>query len=243
MNFEIWGESDVGLKRTNNQDSFLIDREHNLFVVADGMGGHSGGEIASAMAVETVQEFISQTLKSKGRVYPRELISRAYREANDRIYKRSHEENPELRGMGTTMVLAFCYNETLYVANVGDSRAYFFSPPYLWQITEDHSLINEHLRAGLIQDQQIANFVGKNVITRSVGFEPDVNCDVLERKIQVGETLLLCSDGFSGMVAESRIVDLMLTVPLPKLAPRCIFEAKKNGGDDNITVLIISAVR
>lgn len=239
MELEVWGQTDVGLKRSNNQDSFLIDEEHQLFIVADGMGGHSGGEIASAMAVAGVQETVVAAFKGNRRIYPRELMTKAYRTANDRIYQKSNEENSRFHGMGTTMVTLFFYRDTAYVTNVGDSRCYLFSAPHLWRITEDHSVINEHLRAGLLKESDAANFTAKNIITRSVGFEVDVNCDIFERAVRPNESFLLCSDGFSGLVPEKRIIDLFFSVPRSELVSRCIYEAKKAGGDDNVTVILV----
>ncbi len=218
-----------------------MDPELKLFVLADGMGGHSGGEIASAMATKTVHEVVQRSvLDGDGRIYPRELLTRAYHESNDRIFKKSLEEGANLRGMGTTMVTLYFHNRSVYVANVGDSRCYLFSAPHLWQITDDHSLINEQLRAGLITQGDVANFGAKNVITRSVGFEQDVQTDLFEREVHPGEIFLLCSDGLSSLVSNLRLADLFLTVPKAELAAQCVFEAKKAGGDDNVTVIVVS---
>jgi protein phosphatase len=239
MRLEIKAVTDVGLKRASNQDSLLVNEELKLFAVADGMGGHMGGEVASAIAVQTIEEVVKKALSSETRIYPHELIARAYREANFRIYKRSQENGGALKGMGTTLVLALFYGGSVYIGNVGDSRAYLFRTPRLWQLTEDHSLINEHIRAGLLLEADIPKFMAKNVITRSVGFEPDVACDIIERKIQKDDVFLICSDGYSGLVADSRTSDLLLLVSSEDAVPRCVFEAKQNGGDDNLTLITI----
>ena len=169
MKFEVWAQTDVGLKRDINQDAILVDHDLNLFIVADGMGGHKGGEVASALAVETVQDVVSKKV-NEAKVAPRKVLSDAYREASSRIHHKSTYDSPDLMGMGTTMVLLWEHKGRIYVANVGDSRAYLFSPPSLWQLTEDHSLINEQVRAGVISEEEAPHVIGRNVITRSVGF-------------------------------------------------------------------------
>src|SRR4051812_28704448 len=188
MQIEAHCMTDVGLRRENNQDSFLIDESLGLFLVADGMGGHSGGEVASALAVQTIRDVVLKSAKDNRRILPRQLLSDAYREASHRIYDHARTEgNKKLQGMGTTLVCAYFNRGTLYLGNVGDSRAYLFKKPNLWQVTEDHSLMNEQLRAGIIGEKDISTFTAKNVITRSVGFERDVSCDIIERAVEPGE--------------------------------------------------------
>lgn len=241
MNIQVWCETDVGLRRENNQDSFLIDETLKLYLVADGMGGHKGGEVASSMAVEVVREIVYKQSVNNRRVSPRQLLADAYREASHRIFDRSNFEGSDLHGMGTTLVSALMQSGILYIANVGDSRAYLYKDKRLWQITEDHSLINEQLRAGLIAEKDVANFVAKNVITRSVGFERDVVCDIIERQIEPEEMILICSDGLSGLVTDDRIEEIITTSNPSEIVSKCINEAKKNGGDDNVTVMLIYA--
>jgi len=243
MKLKIWGQTDVGLKREINQDSILVDKKLSLFIVADGMGGHKGGEVASAIAVETVREVVETQLTKPGRVSPRDIIYQAYRESSARIHHKSTRENPELMGMGTTMVLGLFYRGTMYIGNVGDSRAYLFSLNNLWSMTEDHSLVNEQIRAGIISEDQIDSMVGRNVITRSVGFEKDVSADILEREVQDGEMLILCSDGLCGLVNDKQISNICREYPIDKVVPQCIEEAKKAGGDDNISVIIIQVIK
>jgi protein phosphatase len=239
MSFDAWCASDVGLKRESNQDSFLINADLGLFIVADGMGGHSGGEVASAMAVETVSQVVADHHRQKSSLNPKSLLIAAYKEASQRIFGKSEVESPELKGMGTTLVVGLYRDGHMYVGNVGDSRAYLFSSPYFWQITEDHSLINEQIRAGLLSEHNAHRFVGRNVITRSVGFERQVDVDVLERKMAPGEMILICSDGLTGLVPDYRIAEICESVPAETIVERCIIEAKANGGDDNITVMLI----
>ena len=212
MQLRITGLTDVGLKRENNQDSYLVDEETGLFVVADGMGGHQGGEVASQLAVKTIHDVVRQSFEKEKGVRPHELLQRAFSEASRRIYEKS-QKTSKLKGMGTTMVAALFRDKTLYVANVGDSRAYLVHLRYIWQVTDDHSLLNEQIRAGVVKPENASQFAAKNVITRSVGFESDVVCDIIEREVQVGDNFLLCSDGLSGLVEDRRIGDVCLTFP------------------------------
>jgi len=239
MAFEVWGQTDVGLKREINQDSILIDKNLSLFIVADGMGGHRGGEVASAMAVEAVQEIVEAQFAAGGPISPRDILKKAYREASKRIFLKSTRENPELMGMGTTMVLALAFENKLFFANVGDSRAYLFKDSNLWQITEDHSLVNEQIRAGILDPNNPESIVGRNVITRSVGFEEGVDVDIVEREITPGELYLICSDGLCGLVSNEKIAEICRKNPAPKIVGHCIDAAKRAGGDDNISVLVI----
>ena len=237
MKFQCWCITDIGLKRKGNQDSFLIDERLGLFIVADGVGGHMGGEVASAIAVETVREVIGHPKAVD--FQPKQVVMQAYEEASHRIYDRAAIET-KLTGMGTTMVMGYVRNSKIFIGNVGDSRAYLFRKPYVWQLTEDHSLINEQVRLGLLTEEQAAKVIGKNVITRSVGFERDVYPDVLEREISVGDTYIFCSDGLSGLVTDENILKILSENPIEKTAEILVQKALANGGDDNVTVLVLS---
>jgi PPM family protein phosphatase len=238
MNFEVAAITDVGLKRDINQDSVLVDHDLGLFIVADGMGGHRGGEVASALAVETVQEFLREHAADIPQD-PKHWLAESYREASARIHHKSTFESPELMGMGTTMVVLLVVGTTAYIANVGDSRAYLFRDPHMWQLTEDHSLINEQLRAGVIQEDDASNVIGRNVITRSVGFERDVNADVITRALEPGELYLLCSDGLSTMLNNDRIADICKKGAVKDMAQKLIADSKRAGGDDNVSVVLV----
>jgi len=237
MKYEAWVITDKGLRRDSNQDSSLTNTEKGFFVVADGMGGHSGGEVASSIAVATVNELMSdpETMERS----PREIIMKTYEVASHRIYDKAAKENPELAGMGTTMVLGYIRDGNIYIGNVGDSRCYMFQRPYLWQVTEDHSLVNEQLRSGLLTEDQARTQGGKNVITRSVGYERDVYPDVIERALSDGEIFIFCSDGLSNMVNDVKLAEIFNNNPPGKAAKICIEQALANGGDDNVTVLVL----
>ncbi|MBC7467482.1 MAG: Stp1/IreP family PP2C-type Ser/Thr phosphatase [Bdellovibrio sp.] len=236
MRFQSWCLSDKGLKREGNQDSFLIDERLGLFIVADGVGGHQGGEVASAIAVETVREVVGHP--KAGRFTPKEVLYQAYEEASHRIFDRANQDI-KLNGMGTTMVMGYIRENKIYIANVGDSRSYLYRKPYIWQMTEDHSLINEQIRLGLLTEEQAHKTIGKNVITRSVGFERDVFPDVIEREFSVGDVFLFCSDGLSGMVDDQLMCQIFNQNPMDKVTPKMIEHALANGGDDNVTVLVL----
>jgi protein phosphatase len=237
MKFQCWCLTDKGLKRAGNQDSFLIDERLGIFVVADGVGGHMGGEVASALAVETVREVMGHPKAND--FQPKQVLMQAYEEASHRIFDRATQET-RLNGMGTTMVMGYIRNSHLYIANVGDSRAYLFRKPYVWQLTEDHSLINEQVRLGLLTEEQAHKVIGKNVITRSVGFERDVFPDVIEREISEGDVYIFCSDGLSGMITDEKILQIMSDNPVEKTAEILIQQALEHGGEDNVTVLVLS---
>ncbi|MGZ5280125.1 MAG: Stp1/IreP family PP2C-type Ser/Thr phosphatase [Pseudobdellovibrionaceae bacterium] len=235
MQIDVWCKTDKGLRRDSNQDSYLINKELGLYIVADGMGGHSGGEVASAMAVKGIEEFVA---KHHATMNPRELLTKAYQEASRKIHERAAVE-VRLMGMGTTMVLVYVKGNSVFVGNVGDSRAYLFRKPYYWQLTEDHSLVNEQLRAGIIREDQLATFANKNVITRSVGYEKDVQVDVVQREAVAGDCYLICSDGFSGLVPDLDASELINRAPIEKVPDVCIAKALENGGDDNVTVMYL----
>lgn len=215
----------------------MIDDRLGLFIVADGVGGHFGGEVASALAVETVREVVSHPKAMEFR--PKDVLTQAYEEASHRIYDRATQE-PKLNGMGTTMVMSYVRDNKIYIANVGDSRCYLYRKPYLWQLTEDHSLVNEQIRLGMMTEEQARRMIGKNVITRSVGFERDVFPDLIEREISTGDVFLFCSDGLSGMVPDNEICSLFNLNPVEKAVPILIQKALDHGGEDNVTVLVVN---
>lgn len=236
MRRQVWGNTDKGLKREGNQDAYLVEDRLGLYIVADGVGGHFGGEVASALAVETVREVVNHPRAVDFR--PKDVLAQAYEEASHRIYDRATHE-PKLNGMGTTMVMSYLRDNKIYLANVGDSRCYLYRKPYLWQLTEDHSLINEQIRLGMMTEEQARRLIGKNVITRSVGFERDVFPDLLEREIFAGDTYIFCSDGLSGMVPDAEICHILNTNPIEKTSQLLIQKALDHGGDDNVTVLVV----
>lgn len=235
MRIQAYGNTDIGNKRKNNQDSILLEGALGLYAVADGMGGHKGGEVASQLALEEAKKvLLTADLKN-----PQDIIEKIYEQASARVFDES-QINPKLRGMGTTLVLALLKGNQIHIGNVGDSRMYLFRDEQLWLLTEDHSLMNEQLKSGAIKDEDIEHYDGKNIITRSVGYERQVKCDIILREIESSEAFLICSDGLHGLVNHDIMTELCNKYP-PKDWPEVMIEAaKKAGGDDNISVIAIS---
>lgn len=236
------GATNIGRKRKVNQDSFLMEPGSRLFVVADGMGGHAGGETASKLTVETVVQSILQDKNSSLTMDPTDLVMGAVHRANTAVYSTA-EKNKALSGMGTTVVTMYFDAGKLFVGHVGDSRVYVARQNQLWQVTKDHSLVNEKLKAGLITRDQMKRDKSRNVITRSVGFESSVLVDVYQKEVAPGELYLACSDGLSGMVEDAEmmaVIDAMAwnTDDLEPLVNTLIDKANSHGGDDNITCVV-----
>ena len=227
----------VGNKRENNQDSILVDDTLNLYAVADGMGGHVGGEVASALAVKTIQSFLKEAVK-KENFSPELLLMEAFQESNREVFKKSQENEKEFTGMGTTLVACMIWKNKIFFGNVGDSRAYLFRDPYLWRVTEDHSVINDQLKRGLIREEQEALLIGSNVITRSIGFFPEVQVDLFQRDFNAEEIFLLCSDGLNE-ISDQDICDLAKDYSPEVLPKQCINKVLDGEANDNISVIVV----
>lgn len=238
LSVKVWCQTDVGLKRTNNEDCFLMDPDLGLYIVADGMGGHSGGEVASHLAVKTIREVVIESYEKDAGIKPQELLTKAYSAAGLTIYERSLSDS-ELKGMGTTLVVALIRDHKIYIANVGDSRAYLVNSNGMWQMTEDHSLVNEQIKAGILKDDNKAKFA-KNIITRSVGFERNTVCDILERSLDPQDTYIICSDGLTGMIDDKEIYEITRETASDKVVPELVKQAKNHGGLDNVTVMYMT---
>ena len=244
MRITSCGITDVGLKRGHNEDNYLINEELNLFVVADGMGGHAGGEYASAIAVNTVEEIVT-SMAVGGDIDPdadpveitRQKLSHAIRLSGRRIFEKAREQ-PEYHGMGTTVVVVLVESGNAFVAHVGDSRVYLLRDGTIEQVTEDHSLIAEKIRHGLITPEEAKNHRMRNVITRSLGYQEDVEVDLTVRAVRRGDQYLLCSDGLSGHVEDEEMANMMIEHSPQNAARKLIILACDRGGDDNITTVI-----
>lgn len=242
MQFHSAFKTDVGQKRQQNQDNGACFPELGLFVVADGMGGHQGGERASAIAVEVIPEAI-ELAQSRPDWSPRLAICRAIETANQRIHEAA-QDNENLHGMGTTTSAILFDEDRMNIGHVGDSRCYYLRPGQIWQLTRDHSLTEEKLRAGIITREQVRTDRMKNVITRSVGFEARVSVELYEMTVTPEDTFLLCSDGLSGMLDNSHILsvveeELFQRNNIEVTVDRLIEAANAQGGDDNISALIV----
>ena len=230
------GATDVGQLRSVNQDSMLLGPD--VFVVADGMGGHQGGEVASSLAVDSVS---SRTIRPT----TADLIA-AVQDANETVHARGTSD-PALSGMGTTFVALAVVEEDdkqlLAIVNVGDSRAYLLSDGVLEQITDDHSLVAELVREGRISEQEAAVHPQRNIVTRALGTDPTVPVDDFEILPHRGDRYLLCSDGLTNEVTERDIAVVLRTVDDPDEAAReLVRRANEHGGRDNITIVIVDVV-
>jgi protein phosphatase len=248
LRIEVAGQTDVGRKRNHNEDNFAILAEYGLYVVADGMGGHASGEIASKMAVDTLQEFFAATADDPERTWPYKMDrNKNYEEnrlvtgiklCNLRIYEQA-QRNAKQRGMGTTLVALFAVEDGIYVAHVGDSRVYRIREGAIEQLTEDHSLLNDYKKMKRLTEEEIANFPHKNVIVRALGMKDTVKVDTRFEAPRAGDTVVLCSDGLSGPVTDPDILKIVLDSPdLPTASNRLIEAANENGGPDNVTCVL-----
>ena len=232
--------TDVGQKRTVNQD-FVFTSENpvgnlpNLFVVADGMGGHKAGDFASSYAVEVLLSTIREDENSN----PVKIIRAAIENANTQLLREA-SDNEAMSGMGTTMVLVTIVGHYAYVANVGDSRLYLIDEDKISQITKDHSLVEEMVRMGEISRDDARNHPDKNIITRALGAGRDVDVDFFDIRLTPGDILLLCSDGLSNMVPDEDIRQVIMTSEtLEETGRRLVSMANDNGGRDNIAVVLV----
>ncbi len=249
MKIDFFGQTDVGKKREKNEDSLLVNGSIGLFMVADGMGGHLGGECASRIAIKTVGETVQKLFEDPestlgkdigfDRSDPGEFLRYSLRLASHNIYEEA-KNNPALRGMGTTSVVLLVRDHKGYIANVGDSRGYLVHGADIKQLTTDHSLVAEQLRAGFITPEEIKHHKFKNIITRSVGFQPDVEIDILVRDLEAGDRFVLCSDGLSNLVEDPEISKFVSKNDPKTACQKLINLANKKGGDDNVTVVVVS---
>ncbi|MCL2050156.1 MAG: Stp1/IreP family PP2C-type Ser/Thr phosphatase [Lachnospiraceae bacterium] len=234
--------TDIGKKRSLNQDYVYANREKtgnlpNVFIVADGMGGHNGGELASQWTVETMlAEIISLPGKNA-----KKILEQAMQTAN-KVVRNKADDNPSLYGMGTTIVAATIDGNNLHVANVGDSRLYLVNPKQktLRQVTKDHSLVEEMIRMGGMAKEAAHNHPNKHIITRAVGAKEKLQIDFFNEKLNPGELVLMCSDGLSNMLDDDELGTILFRDKDPnELANELIQAANDNGGKDNITVILI----
>lgn len=245
------GTTDVGRKRTHNEDSYLVDDEIQLYVVADGMGGHAGGGTASRIAVETIDREVRNASKAretalrlKGPLQESplpEVLRAAVEKACMAIFSAA-QDDPQLQGMGTTVIALMVKDNHALFAHVGDSRAYLVRGDLIQQISEDHSLVNEQIKAGMITPEEARHSRYKNIITRSVGFEEEVQVDVMGLITEPNDVFILCSDGLANMVEDHEIREMVRRYPIQELPGRFVELANERGGDDNVTVIVVQAL-
>ena len=236
----IYSATDVGQKRKMNQDYVFasegpVGNLPNLFTVADGMGGHNAGDYASSHAVRILVDEIREDADYN----PVKVIRHAIEAANTEIRNRAQEDE-NLRGMGTTMVVATIVDQYAYVANVGDSRLYVIQDG-IRQVTRDHSLVQEMVRMGELTAEEARNHPDKNIITRALGAEKTVDVDFFDMRLEPGSTILMCSDGLSNMVEDKKMEEIILNSDedITWKGDTLVQEANNNGGKDNIAIILI----
>ncbi len=237
---EFAGKSDVGRVRKNNEDNFAIVEDIGLIVVADGMGGHNSGEVAATLAVETIRDFARKNLVPEGgdaSLSPRaRQLEYCVKSANELIYGKGRAF-PKDAGMGTTVVAAFLDEKKMTVAHVGDSRLYLFRKGRLELLTEDHSLVGDQIRRGLITAEEASKSALQNILTRAVGAEPDVKVDVSEHPLFPGDVVVLATDGLTKMVTDEQVARTIAQDPAPEaVVSSLVSQACAAGGVDNVTV-------
>jgi protein phosphatase len=249
MQVHAFGVTHVGRQRQHNEDTFLVADEAKLYLVADGMGGHAAGEIASRIAVDSISEFIQHTKEDDG-TWPhaydenyRRTTNRlmaAVRLANTRVLE-AMRKDARLRGMGTTVVACLADETTMSVAHVGDSRAYLIRNGQLSRLTNDHSWVFEQVQAGMLTEAEAEKHPLRNVITRALGGALSVNPDAAEVESRPGDVYLLCSDGLTGMVPEDEILRVVSdsSGDIEKACQELIDIANERGGLDNVTAILV----
>lgn len=239
-----YGLSDMGLVRQNNEDVWLCSPEQNLFVIADGMGGHQAGEIAAREAVTAFFQIFHKLLKKEGKenksiINPQGLVQKAFEHANSVVYSMGRTHGP-LRGMGTTLCCLYFTDSGLVYAHVGDSRIYLLRNKKILQLTQDHSLLRELIDLGQINEQQATDFLYKNIITKAVGTEPKIEPTINFGKIVAKDRYLMCTDGLSDLLSSQEIESILnQNLNNREAVEQLIAEAKARGGHDNITVALI----
>lgn len=248
---EMYAATDVGIRRNHNEDCVKITPSHGIAVLADGMGGYNAGEVASAMAVDTISEQVKAKILSipkaaidsaTGFTGESILLRQAIIDANEAIYRKAQSDR-QCAGMGTTVLAAVFYADRITAAHVGDSRMYRLRGGILSHVTEDHSLIHEQVRRGLVTAADARNSMIKNLVTRALGIESGVEPDIVEDMVQPGDLYLMCSDGVTDVVADEMIQQTMsrYSKQLAEGAGKLIQLANDAGGPDNISVILIRA--
>ena len=247
---EAYGQTDVGRRRKLNEDNFLVAKEPGLFAVCDGMGGHNAGEVASKMAIETLQAFIEKSHKEKEITWPYGLdvnlsfdgnrLKTAIKLANKRVF-RAADNREELTGMGTTVVALLVSGDRMTIGSAGDSRCYLLRGGKLTQLTRDDSWVSAALGEGILNSDEIERHPLRNVITKAVGAKETIELDVVEQKLETGDVALICSDGLHAMLSDDQILATLTPVPatLEEAAGKLIDAANEAGGKDNVSVVLL----
>ena len=225
-------KSHVGLVREQNEDTVLVDEQQGIFILADGMGGHNAGEVASLLAAETLRDAL------QGQTASADLLRLAFRRANRAVFERQLGEE-SLSGMGTTLTALWEAGDHVLLGHVGDSRAYLYAGGRLRQISEDHSYVADLVRAGAITEEEAFHHPRRNVITRAVGTDESVRADVVEILKAPGEKWLLCSDGLTDLVRDPEIAEILAQFSGQEAVEQLVDKALLYGGKDNVSVLLV----
>jgi PPM family protein phosphatase len=248
MRVRFSGATDVGRTRQHNEDAIYLPSDIRIGIVADGMGGHASGEIASRIAVETVADYYQRTAHEQPLTWPYKVDRDARADvnrmitsimlANLEIYERA-QRDASCKGMGTTVVAVHFLDDTLVVGHVGDSRVYLLRDGKLSQLTEDHSLINDYIKMKRVTAEEAENWPHKNVIVRALGMKETVQVDIIKETPRLGDCYLLCSDGLSGMLSDPQIAHVLQSeTDLDRAVDLLIAGANEEGGNDNISVVL-----
>jgi len=232
----IYGLTDPGQVRQSNEDAVRWDEAGGWVLLADGMGGHLAGEVASRLAIETLAEHLAGSHGEAPAAVPG-MLDAAVAEANARIHRQARAD-VRCQNMGTTLVVGLFLDDTLIAAHVGDSRLYRYRDGMLQQLSHDHSLVQELVDEGMLSPAQAAESQYRNVITRALGLEEQVEVDVQQHRLQAGDLYLFCSDGLSDMLGDEELARLLPGEELAPLAQRLVDEANARGGKDNISVIL-----
>ena len=250
MKFNWTALTDVGRKRKGNEDALFLNEHHKLYVVADGMGGHAAGEVASRVAVDAIAEFVELTGGNQEITWPFGLddsisyegnrLKTAVRHANSRVLEATRE-SAEYEGMATTVAAVLVDGDVANLAHVGDSRIYVWSEGEIQLLTRDHSWVNEQIENGAISPEQARSHPLRNVVTRALGGRPDLVVDIQSRRMETGDMLLLCSDGLTTMVPDEEIARVLgeSKGDVSDAVKMLVGLANERGGEDNITVVLL----
>ncbi|RQD77820.1 MAG: Stp1/IreP family PP2C-type Ser/Thr phosphatase [Candidatus Syntrophonatronum acetioxidans] len=242
----VKGKTDIGKERQKNEDSYIIidhDKGIGLFAVADGMGGHLGGDVASSLAVEMIRDFYQRHQAELIESFPtgaKDLLRKMFIQINEKIW---HESliRPDLKGMGTTLTVAFLIGEQLVIGHIGDSRAYKIRTEGVWQLTEDHTYVQKLVKENKILPGEKESHPQRNLLIRALGTNKRVEVDIYFYHLTKGDLILLCTDGLTRTIPDEEMKDLVLSATSPEEAvDELIKVANKRGGPDNITALLVS---
>lgn len=240
----VFFETNKGLLRENNEDNLIVEEfdKYSLYAVADGMGGHKAGEVASSIAIEGIRSYFVERVGMES-FQPPSFIIESVKLSNDKIRMKSLK-NEEFSGMGTTVTLAVVDKQQniVYIGNVGDSRAYLLRNNEIKQITQDHTYVNELLKDGRITAEEAKNHPKRNVITRALGSEEIVHADIFEIEFYKNDILLLCTDGLTTHVSDDKMLDIIKEYGSSQSVQELIKQANDNGGTDNITIIIVDNI-